>query len=98
MRHAEPAPEMQAAEAPPRVEEPRVQEPRVEERQAVEPRIDAQQLLSDSGLVMVETDRAKTRVQAPEVEESQPQIGRPRRERQRPSAQDEELVQIETKR
>jgi hypothetical protein len=47
---------------------------------------------------MVETDRAKTRVQAPEVEESQPQIGRPRRERQRPSAQDEELVQVETKR
>jgi hypothetical protein len=47
---------------------------------------------------MVETDRAKTRVQAPEVEESQPQIGRPRRERQRPNAQDEELVQIETKR
>jgi len=98
MRHAEPAPEMQAAEPAPRVEEPRVQEPRVEERQVVEPRIDAQQLLSDSGLVMVETDRAKTRVQAPEVEESQPQIGRPRRERQRPSAQDEELVQVETKR
>ncbi len=111
-RHAEPAPEMRAAEhapemqaaeplaaAPaPRIEEPRAVEPRMEERHVPEPRIDAKQLLNDSGLVMVETDGAKTRVQPPPIEESQPQIGRPRRERQRPSAQDEELVQIETKR
>lgn len=69
-----------------------MEEPRVEE-----PRIDAQQLLSDSGLVMIETDRAKAQVQPPAIEESQPQIGRPRRERARPTAQDEELVQIETR-
>ena len=69
----------------------------VEAPHAEEPRIDAQQLLSDSGLVMVETDRAKVPVQAPEIEESQPQIGRPRRERPKAVPQDEELVQIETR-
>ena len=47
---------------------------------------------------MVETDRAKVPVQQPpEVEESQPHGGRPRRERAKSVAQDDELVQIETR-
>lgn len=66
-------------------------------RKVEEPRIDAQQLLSDSGLVMIETDRAKATVQPQQVDEAQP-LGRPRRERAKPPAQDEELVQIETNR
>ena len=70
------------------MEEPRVQEPR----------IDAQQLLSDSGLVMIETDRSKTQVQPPVVEEPQQPLGRPRRERSKGLPQDEELVQVETTR
>ncbi|HET7364142.1 MAG TPA: hypothetical protein VFJ70_11300 [Burkholderiales bacterium] len=61
------------------------------------PRIDAKQLLTDSGLVMVETDRAKVTVQAPAAEEASAPLGRPRRERAKPAAQDEELVQIETR-
>jgi len=63
-----------------------------------EPRIDAQQLLSDSGLVMIETDRSKAQVQAPVVEEPQQTLGRPRRERSQGLPQDEELVQVETTR
>jgi hypothetical protein len=63
-----------------------------------EPRIDAQQLLSDSGLVMIETDRSKAQVPAPAVEEPQQPIGRPRRERSKGLPQDEELVQVETTR
>ena len=89
MRAAEPLP------APaPRIEEPRVE--RVEQAQVEEPRIDAQQLLSDSGLVMVETDRVKAQVQPPTAEDTQP-VGRPRRERTKAVPQDEELVQIETR-
>jgi hypothetical protein len=80
---------VRAAEPPP----PPSPAPKIEE-----PRIDAQQLLTDSGLVMVETKRAKVSVQAPEIEESQPQVGRPRRERAKPTPQDEELVQVETTR
>jgi hypothetical protein len=75
------------------VQQPSSEPPRVEEP----PRIDAQQLLSDSGLVMVETDRAKVPVQPADTEESQPQAGRPRRERSKPAPQDEELVQVETR-
>ncbi len=81
-------------------EEPRSEllqaQPRREEPRRQEPRIDAQQLLSDSGLVMVETDRAKTQVQPAATEEPQ-HLGRPRRERPRRTAQDDELVQIETR-
>jgi hypothetical protein len=73
------------------VEEPRAAEPRAEE-----PRIDAQQLLNDSGLVMVETDRAKAQVQ-PQASEAEQPVGRPRRERAKPAQQDDELVQIETR-
>ena len=65
---------------------------------AEEPRIDAKQLLNDSGLVMIETDRAKTPVQPQMVEEQQQPLGRPRREKPKPAPQDGELVQIETNR
>jgi len=47
---------------------------------------------------MVETDRAKVPVQPLDSEDTQPPAGRPRRERAKPVAQDEELVQIETTR
>lgn len=78
-------------EEPPPVEAPRVEAPHREE-----PRIDAQQLLNDSGLVMVETDRNKAPVIAPPDEEPQ-HLGRPRRERPKAVPQEEELVQIETR-
>jgi ribonuclease E len=64
--------------------------PRVEE-----PRIDPKELLESAGLVMIETDRAKVQVQ-PAAEEAQP-VGRPRRERAKAAPQDDELVQIETR-
>jgi len=99
-RQPEAAPaEIRAAEPSPapHVEEPRVERPRVEQPPVEQPRIDAQQLLNDSGLVMIETDRAKAQVQPPAIEESQPQVGRPRRERAKSVPQDEELVQIETR-
>ena len=93
-----PVQEVQAYEPAPaaKVEEPRVEAPRRPEPRVEEPRIDAQQLLSDSGLVMIETDRAKVQIQPPVVEEAQP-VGRPRRERAKPVSQDEELVQVETR-
>jgi hypothetical protein len=80
-----------------RREEPRREEPRREEPVALAPRIDARQALDDSGLVMVETDHSKVRVQPQVIEEAQP-AGRPRRERTTPVAQDEELKQVETTR
>jgi hypothetical protein len=46
---------------------------------------------------MVETDRAKAPPVAPAAEEPQ-NLGRPRRERPKPQAQDDELKQVETKR
>jgi hypothetical protein len=60
-----------------------------------EPRVDAKQVLNDSGLVMIETDRAKVQVQPQVIEEAQP-LGRPRRERPKATPADENLVQIET--
>ena len=45
---------------------------------------------------MIETDRSKANTQPP-AEEPQ-QLGRPRRERPKPTPQDDELVQIETTR
>jgi hypothetical protein len=77
-------------------EEPRREEPRREVR-SEEPRIDAKRLLNDSGLVMVETDHAKVQIQPAAAEEPQ-HLGRPRRERPKPHAQDDELVQVETTR
>ena len=53
-------------------------------------------LLESAGLVMIETDRAKAPPSAPAAEEPQ-HLGRPRRERPKPPAQDEELEQVETK-
>jgi len=72
---------------PPRVEEPRIEQPKV----------DSRALLESDGLVMIETDRAKAPTQ-PQAEEPQ-NLGRPRRERQKPlQQQEEELQQVETKR
>jgi hypothetical protein len=76
---------------------PKLEEPRREEARVEVPKIDAQQLLSDSGLVMVETDRAKTQIAPPAVDEAPQPVGRPRRERAKAQPQDEELVQIETR-
>ena len=68
-----------------------------QERRAEEPRIDAKQLLNESGLVMVETDRAKVQVQPQVVEEAPQPVGRPRRERPKPPPQEDQLVQVETR-
>jgi hypothetical protein len=96
---AEPPPPPAAARIEePRFEAPRAEEPRMHEPRIDEPRIDAKQLLNDSGLVMIETDRAKVRIQPEVVEQQAPQqLGRPRRERSKAHGQDEELVQIETR-
>jgi hypothetical protein len=106
---AEPVQEVRSAEPPPSRpstpsideqpyrEEPRSEPPRREEPRREEPRIDTQQLLSDSGLVMVETNHAKVQIQPAPAEEPQ-HLGRPRRERAKGQAPDDELVQIETTR
>jgi len=60
------------------------------------PRIDAKEVLEQSGLVMIETDRSKAPAPQP-VAEEQVRLGRPRRERPR-EQQSEELQQVETKR
>jgi ribonuclease E len=91
-----PAPPPAPKAEEPRAEEPRAEAPRIEASRAEEPHLDAQQLLSESGLVMVETDRSKAPVVAPA--EAEPQhVGRPRRERPKAVPQDDELVQIETR-
>jgi ribonuclease E len=108
---AEPAPvqhvEQVRAEEP-RVEQPRVEQPRVEQQPVVEhhpaqqaapryeaPRIDAKEILSSSGLQMVETDSSRARQPVPEPEPVR--LGRPRRERPAtPAAAETELVQVET--
>ena len=54
-------------------------------------------LLESAGLVMIETDRSKAPA-APRRAEEPPHLGRPRRERPKPPAQDDELQQVETKR
>ena len=90
-RNAEHQPEVQAAQQQ-ESHEPQPA-PRVEYRP--QPRVDPKELLGDSGLVMVETDRSKAAVQPP-AEEPQ-QLGRPRRERPKAEAQDETLEQVETR-
>jgi hypothetical protein len=61
------------------------------------PRIDPKEYLESAGLVMIETDRAKAPVQ-PQAEEQPEHLGRPRREHPKPQQkQDDELVQIETR-
>jgi len=97
-----PAAQPAKVEEPVRFEEPtRFEEPaRFEEpvrAEPAKPRIDSKTLLESDGLVMVETDRAKAPPVAPAVEEPQ-NLGRPRRERPKPQAQDDELKQVETKR
>jgi ribonuclease E len=80
----------------PRIEPPRHEEPRREEPLREEPKVDSKALLESAGLVMIETDRAK----APpsQAGEAEPQhLGRPRRERSKTQAPDDELVQIETR-
>jgi hypothetical protein len=57
------------------------------------PKVDPKEMLSASGLQMVETDRSKAHAPAPEPE--QVHLGRPRRER--PAASPEEMVQVETR-
>lgn len=61
---------------------------------AVETKIDARALLSDAGLVMVETDPSKP--SSYQLEDEPVKLGRPRRVRQAPAAP-EELRQVETK-
>ncbi len=62
-----------------------------------QPKIDPKVLLESAGLVMIETDRSKAPVVSAPVEEPL-HLGRPRRERSKPQAQDDELQQVETKR
>ena len=82
--------------------EPRVEqaESRIEARPApvpvAVPAVDPRELLADSGLVMVETDRSKSLLQPIEEDQLQ-QLGRPRRERAMPPPQDSVLEQVETK-
>jgi hypothetical protein len=103
------APAVREERPPVREERPPVREERAPVREAreerhvpppvprvEEPRIDPKELLESAGLVMIETDRSKARVQ-PAVAEEPPPAGRPRRERPKPAAQDESLVQIETR-
>jgi ribonuclease E len=80
----------------PRREEPRHEEPRREDARREEPRVDAKQLLNEQGLVMIETDRTRAPAQPQASEEAQP-LGRPRRERPKPASQEDELVQVETR-
>jgi hypothetical protein len=61
------------------------------------PKIDPKVLLESAGLVMIETDRSKAPAVSVPVEEPL-HLGRPRRERPKPQAQDDELQQVETKR
>jgi hypothetical protein len=67
------------------------------QREPTVPKIDPKVLLEDAGLVMIETDRSKAPAVSVPVEEPL-HLGRPRRERPKPPAQDDELQQVETKR
>ena len=62
------------------------------------PKIDPKDLLDQAGLVMIETDRSKAPAYQPAPQEEAQQVGRPRRERQKPAQAEEELQQVETKR
>ncbi|HTQ78303.1 MAG TPA: Rne/Rng family ribonuclease [Burkholderiales bacterium] len=90
-------------EAAPRPEAPRLQEPEREapapaaEAPRVEaPRVDPKELLSSSGLQMVETNASRVNSSAPGAEEP-PHLGRARRERPAAPAADDSLVQVETR-
>jgi ribonuclease E len=96
--HRDPVPEPAPAprmEQPVREEAPRYEAPRVETPRHEAPRIDAKEILSSSGLQMVETDSSKARQAMPEPEPVQ--LGRPRRAKPAAAAAVEtELVQVET--
>ncbi len=109
----QPAPETRQPETrqpEPRQPEPRQPEPMHAEPVTAEParpspvrheqqppKIDPKVLLESAGLVMIETDRSKATVASAPAEEPL-HLGRPRRERSKPPAQDDELQQVETKR
>ena len=57
------------------------------------PKVDAKEVLSGAGLVMIETDLSRSKSYV--LEEAPVQLGRPRRER--PTQAAEELKQVETK-
>lgn len=92
VRHTEPV--VKHEEAVVRHEEPVVRHEEPVRRE--EPRIDSKALLESSGLVMIETDRSKAPQFATPAEEAQ-SLGRPRRERAKAAAQEEELQQVETR-
>ncbi len=96
---SEPIPAILAPSAPPEPvpsAEPIAQQPRAPR---AEPRpVDPKEVLSESGLVMIETDSSKVAVVAPEPEAESVPVGRPRRERAKNDPEPEqELVQIETR-
>jgi hypothetical protein len=83
-------------EPPAFLRKPEQEAPREPVHQA--PKLDPKKILDDAGLVMIETDRAKA-PPAAYVAEEPAQLGRPRRERQRPAQpQEDDLQQVETKR
>jgi hypothetical protein len=86
-----PAPVVERAPVP--APQPVEQPASVVTARAEVPKVDAKEVLSGAGLVMIETDpsRAKSYV----LEEAPVQLGRPRRER--PKQAPEELKQVETK-
>ena len=88
--------EVVRTEPPAFLRKPEAETPRAPAYEA--PKVDPKKILDDAGLVMIETDRAKA-PQAQYVPEEPAQLGRPRRERQRPAQTEEEaLQQVETKR
>jgi hypothetical protein len=88
----EPRKEEEQLAPPPPAPVSKLEEPRPEE-----PKIDANEYLSSAGLVMIETDRSKAPPPQAEPVEDPAQLGRPRRSRPKPPAQDDELVQVETR-
>jgi ribonuclease E len=86
--------EERVRDEPVRAEAPRAEPQRVGTARS-EPRVDPKELLSGSGLQMVETDATKFVPAAPEPEPVK--LGRPRRERPVVPAASEELVQVETR-
>ena len=88
-------PEPRIEPSQPRAEQPEPQ--RFEPRPVPAPRINTKEMLADSGLEMVETDRSKAQVQPQAAEEPQ-QLGRPRREKPQAPSQDDQLEQVETTR
>jgi hypothetical protein len=90
VRHEEPPVRHEVQQAREEVQAVHQEAPRINV-----PKIDAKEILSNSGLQMVETDSSKARQPVPEPEPLK--LGRPRRDRPAtPAAADTELVQVET--